>query len=152
MVEELLRYEPPVQMLTGRSTPADIDLAGTTIPKGAPLALVLAAGDRDPDRTDNQHLGFGSGIHYCYGPRSPGSRRRSHCPRWPADWCNPGWSPTRHLTGPALRGPRHLFVDIDAIAPAAEAAIGVQPRERVPRHRVPVDGYGNMASEASVLV
>ncbi|MFF0630196.1 cytochrome P450 [Streptomyces sp. NPDC004296] len=76
-VEELLRYEPPLQMRE-RFPHADIDVAGTTIPEGASVVLALASGNRDPmrfhepdrfdpTRTDNQHLGFGSGIHLCYG-------------------------------------------------------------------------------------
>lgn len=76
-VEELLRYEPPVHMRE-RIPLADIDVAGTTIPKGTPVVLVLASGNRDPKRfhdpdrfdpirPDNQHLGFGSGVHLCYG-------------------------------------------------------------------------------------
>jgi cytochrome P450 len=49
VVEELLRYEPPVQMLTNnRDTLDDIEVAGTTIPKGSRVTLVLAAGSRDP--------------------------------------------------------------------------------------------------------
>jgi hypothetical protein len=76
-VEELLRYEPPVHMRE-RIPRADIDVAGTTIPEGTSVVLVLASGNRDPmrfhepdrfdpTRPDNQHLGFGSGIHLCYG-------------------------------------------------------------------------------------
>ncbi|MFD7442503.1 cytochrome P450 [Streptomyces sp. NPDC059909] len=76
-VEELLRYEPPVHMRE-RIPLADIEVAGTTIPEGTPVVLVLASGNRDPKRfhepdrfdptrPDNQHLGFGSGIHLCYG-------------------------------------------------------------------------------------
>ena len=48
LVEELLRYEPPVQILPQRTALADIDIAGATIPKGSPIMLVLAAGNRDP--------------------------------------------------------------------------------------------------------
>ncbi|WP_432010296.1 cytochrome P450 [Streptomyces cucumeris] len=77
LVEEVLRHDPPVQM-SGRSALADIDIAGTTIPQGARIRLMLAAGNRDatrfddpgrfvPDRRDNAHLGFGGGIHYCVG-------------------------------------------------------------------------------------
>ncbi|MEV8517360.1 cytochrome P450 [Dactylosporangium sp. NPDC051484] len=145
LVEELLRYEPPVQLLSSRSTLADIDIAGTTIPKGSPLTLMLAAADRDPgrfpdpdrfdpDRADNQHLGFGSGIHYCYGAPlarveaqvalSELARRLVH-PRLVVD-------PPPYRPSPTLRGPRHLLVDIDAVATAAEAAAGARPRVRVP--------------------
>ena len=135
LVEELLRYEPPVQMRTNRATLADIDIAGTTIPAGSPLALVLAAGNRDPgrfadpdrfdpDRTDNAHLGFGGGIHYCFGAplarveaqvALPALARRLVNPRLVAD-------PPPYRPNPELRGPRHLLVEIDAVIPAAEAA------------------------------
>ncbi|WP_344118457.1 cytochrome P450 [Streptomyces blastmyceticus] len=61
-----------------RTPLADIEAADVTIPKGAPLVLALASGSRDllrfddPDRfditrPDNQHLGFGSGVHNCFG-------------------------------------------------------------------------------------
>ncbi|MFC8257214.1 cytochrome P450 [Streptomyces sp. NPDC057291] len=69
-VEELLRYEPPVHMRE-RIPRVDIKVAGTTIPDGTSLVLVLASGNRDPKRfpepdrfdptrPDKQHLGFGS--------------------------------------------------------------------------------------------
>ena len=50
LVEELLRFEPPVQYLPNRVALADIDVAGTTIPKGASIVLLVAAANRDPDR------------------------------------------------------------------------------------------------------
>ncbi|MFJ5532974.1 cytochrome P450 [Streptomyces sp. NPDC093261] len=76
-VEELLRYEPPVHMRE-RIPLADVDVAGTTLPAGSSVVLALASGNRDPKRfhepdrfdparVDNQHLGFGSGIHLCFG-------------------------------------------------------------------------------------
>jgi cytochrome P450 len=49
-VEEVLRYEPPVQFLAQRTTLDEIALAGTTIPKGVLVTLALAAGNRDPER------------------------------------------------------------------------------------------------------
>jgi cytochrome P450 len=138
LVEELLRYEPPVHMLTSRATLADIDIAGTTIPAGSPLALVLAAGNRDPKRfadpdrfdpgrADNQHLGFGGGIHICFGAplarveaqvALPALARRLVNPRLVAD-------PPPYRPSPVNHGPRHLPVDLDAIVPTAEA--GRQP-------------------------
>ena len=132
LVEELLRYEPPVHILPQRTTLADIHIAGTTIPAASPLVLVLAAGNRDPgrfpdpdrfnpDRTDNQHLGFGSGIHICFGAplarteaqvALPELARRLDNPRLVAD-------PPPYRPNPVLRGPRHLQVDYDAVAPAS---------------------------------
>ncbi|MFB7757621.1 cytochrome P450, partial [Streptomyces sp. NPDC056121] len=44
IVEELLRFEPPVQLVPQRTTLADIEVRGVTIPKGASLWLVLASG------------------------------------------------------------------------------------------------------------
>lgn len=135
LVEELLRYEPPVQFLPNRTATADIAVAGTIIPKGSPLTLLLAAGSRDPDRfrdpetfdpdrTDNAHLGFGNGIHYCFGAplarveaqvALPALARRLTNPRLVGD-------PPPYRPNPILRSPRHLIVDLDGVAPAAEPA------------------------------
>jgi cytochrome P450 len=134
VVEELLRYEPPVQFLSNRAALDDIDIAGTTIPRGAPITFVLAAGSRDPDHVANpgrfdpdreylEHLGFGGGIHYCFG--APLARpeakialtelaRRLENPHLVTD-------PPPYKPNPALRGPRHLPVTFDRIAPAPAA-------------------------------
>ncbi|MER5358451.1 cytochrome P450 [Streptomyces sp. NPDC002785] len=126
IVEELLRFEPPVQLLPQRTTLADIDICGVTIPKGASVWLVLASGNRDPqrfpdpdrfdpDRKDNQHLGFGSGIHNCFG--APLARleaqialtelaRRLNSPRLVED-------PPPYRQNAVLRGPRHLNIAFD---------------------------------------
>src|SRR5215469_13688602 len=135
LVEELLRYEPPVQMRTNRSTVADIDIAGTTIPKGSPLALVLAAGNRDPDhfvpdRTDNAHLSFFGGIHYCFGAPLARSETQVALPELARRLINPRLvaDPPPYRPNPVLRGPRHLFVEYDAVAPVArEAGQAVSP-------------------------
>ncbi|MCX4577444.1 cytochrome P450 [Streptomyces sp. NBC_01571] len=130
VVEELLRFEPPVQLLPQRSTLADIEVRGVTIPKGSSLWLVLAAGNRDPDRFENpdrfdpdrgdiQHLGFGSGIHSCFG--APLARleaqlalgelaRRLENPRLVED-------PPPYRQNAVLRGPRHLSIACDGIRP-----------------------------------
>ena len=78
-VDELLRYDAPVQYNVRRST-REVTLYGVTIPAGAPVFLLGASANRDPDawtapdtfdinrdRTEAQNLGFGYGIHSCLG-------------------------------------------------------------------------------------
>ncbi|MFE6721629.1 cytochrome P450 [Streptomyces albidoflavus] len=77
-IEELLRYDGPVEMATWRYATEPLRIGGADIAAGDPVLVVLAAADRDPERfadpdrldlarTDNQHLGYGHGIHYCIG-------------------------------------------------------------------------------------
>lgn len=77
-VEELLRYDGPVEIATWRFATEPLTLGGQRIAEGEPVLVVLAAADRDPERfeapdvldltrRDNQHLGYGHGIHYCLG-------------------------------------------------------------------------------------
>ncbi|MFI0739831.1 cytochrome P450 [Streptomyces sp. NPDC021100] len=77
-VEELLRYDGPVELATWRFATRDLTIGGQRIAEGDPVLVVLAAADRDPERfaepdtldlarSDNQHLGYGHGIHYCLG-------------------------------------------------------------------------------------
>jgi cytochrome P450 len=135
LVEELLRYEPPVQMRTNRATLADIDIAGTTIPAGSPLALVLAAGNRDPsqfadpdrfdpDRADNEHLSYGSGIHYCFGAPLARVETQVALPALAHRLVNPRLvtDPPPYRPSPELRGPRHLLIELDGVMPAPKAA------------------------------
>jgi cytochrome P450 len=76
-VEELLRYDSPVQ-LTSRWTREPVEFAGTRLEAYTEVMLILGAGNRDgrhfadPDRFDpwrdpNQPLSFGAGAHYCLG-------------------------------------------------------------------------------------
>jgi cytochrome P450 len=77
-VEEVLRYDPPVQR-TGRIAHADVDLDGTLVRRGEFVITLLGGANRDPDvypdparfdinRTSSvEHLAFSSGIHYCLG-------------------------------------------------------------------------------------
>lgn len=76
-VEELLRYDAPVQWMS-RVALDDIEIAGARIPKGNRVFLMLGAANRDPahfpdpdrldfHRTDIRHISFGLGIHYCVG-------------------------------------------------------------------------------------
>lgn len=77
-IEELLRYDGPVELATWRYATEPVTLGGQDIAAGDPVLVVLAAADRDPERfqdadtldlarSDNQHLGYGHGIHYCLG-------------------------------------------------------------------------------------
>ncbi|MFG3260338.1 cytochrome P450 [Streptomyces sp. NPDC048172] len=77
-VEELLRYDGPVELATWRFATEPLTIGGQPIAAGDPVLVVLAAADRDPakfadpdrldlTRRDNQHLGYGHGIHYCLG-------------------------------------------------------------------------------------
>ncbi len=127
VVEELLRFEPPVHFRT-RKTLAGIDIAGTTIPKGAPLVLLFASGNRDPkrfahperfdpDRAGNPHFGFGGGPHHCIG--APIARLEAEAalvalskrvvdPRLLED-------PPPYRPGASLRGPEHLMLGIAGV-------------------------------------
>ena len=77
-VEEMLRFESPVQRGTHRRTTEPVELGGTTIPTGSLVGALIGAANRDPEvfpepdrldirRTPNPHLAFGNGVHYCLG-------------------------------------------------------------------------------------
>jgi cytochrome P450 len=77
-IEELLRYDGPVETSTERFAREDVAIGDTVIPKGEMVMVVIAAADHDPERfpepntldiarADNKHLAFGKGIHHCLG-------------------------------------------------------------------------------------
>lgn len=76
-VEELLRYESPVQY-TGRAVKEDMELSGVPLRQGDAILFMLGAANRDPQqfkepdrlnlkRLNNPHLAFGAGAHFCIG-------------------------------------------------------------------------------------
>jgi cytochrome P450 len=76
-VEELLRFDAPVQVLA-RNTTKPLQLHGESLPAGARVLLLWGAANRDPRRYDDpdrlelgrpvlRHLSFGNGIHHCLG-------------------------------------------------------------------------------------
>lgn len=76
-VEELLRYDSPVQM-TKRIVIDNIEIGNQTIQAGEKIILCLGSANRDPaqfanpdqlnfNRCENNHLAFGDNIHYCLG-------------------------------------------------------------------------------------
>ena len=127
-VEEVQRLQGSVQFFPSRWATADIEIGGTRIPAGSAVFLVWAAANRDPRRfpdpdrfdpmrEDNEHLGFGSGIHTCFG--GPLARlevnlalevflRRVKSPRLVVD-------PPPYRHNQIFRGPRNLWVDFARI-------------------------------------
>jgi cytochrome P450 len=77
-IEELLRYDGPVETSTSRWAREDSEFHGQLIKRGDLVRVVLTSANRDRDqfeaadelrldRTENRHLAFGYGIHYCLG-------------------------------------------------------------------------------------
>jgi cytochrome P450 len=130
VVEELLRYEPPVHFLPQRVALADITIAGVTIPKGSSIVLALAAGSRDPahvqdpdrfdpDRLYNQHLGFGGGVHHCFGAALARLEAQIALSQLAHRLVNPrlATDPPPYRPSSTLRGPRHLVIEFDGVLP-----------------------------------
>ncbi|MDV9172730.1 cytochrome P450 [Streptomyces sp. W16] len=76
-VEELMRYDTPLQLFE-RWVLDEIEIDGTVIPRGAEIAMLFGSANHDPavfaspdhldlTRTDNPHISFSAGIHYCIG-------------------------------------------------------------------------------------
>jgi cytochrome P450 len=137
-VEELLRYDSPVQM-SDRVATEDIQVGRTHVLKGESVAVVFGAANRDPDqfadpdrldvtRNPNRHFSFGYGIHFCLGAplarvegqiainailrRLPNLRLLTDTPRW---------RPTITLRG--LKALPVSFAPGSKPEPAAEAAV-----------------------------
>jgi cytochrome P450 len=78
-VEELVRYDGPVERTLTRWASRDVELRGQEIRRGDLVIVLLGAADRDPERfaspdtldvlaeRDVKHVGFGRGSHYCLG-------------------------------------------------------------------------------------
>ncbi|MFJ9639077.1 cytochrome P450 [Streptomyces sp. NPDC101178] len=125
-VEEILRFEGPVETPTYRFTTEPIDIGGTVIPGGGELVLVaMSDANRDPARYPDAsrfditrdargHIAFGHGIHYCLGAPLARIETRvairsllERCPelRLAADPATLDWR-----TGLLMRGPLSLPV------------------------------------------
>jgi cytochrome P450 len=77
--EEMIRFDPPLQLFERWVLTDDFAIGDVAIPRGAKIALLFGAANRDPrvfDRPDEfdagrenaaQHIGFGGGIHVCIG-------------------------------------------------------------------------------------
>jgi cytochrome P450 len=77
LLEEVLRYDSPVQVVFRRTT-QEVELSGVTIPADAAVFILIGSANRDetkfpapdhfdPQRDASEHLAFGFAIHYCLG-------------------------------------------------------------------------------------
>jgi cytochrome P450 len=77
-IEEILRFESPVQQGTFRTTTEPMDIAGAKLDAGSRVTAIIGSANRDPEqfpdpdrfdvtRTPNRHLAFGMGFHFCLG-------------------------------------------------------------------------------------
>jgi cytochrome P450 len=127
-IEEVLRLQSAVQFFPSRSVTADVEVGGVVIPAGSAVHLLYGAANRDPKRfpepekfdikrKDNQHVGWGRGVHSCVG--GPLARlevnialetflRRVENPRLVVD-------PPPYRVNQVFRGPLHLEVEFDRI-------------------------------------
>jgi cytochrome P450 len=125
--EEVVRWEPPVTLILRRAT-RDTVLAGVAIEKGADVALMIGAANRDdrkytePDRYDmfrsqRQHVGFGFGVHVCLGMHLARMESRiainTLFDRLGPFTLDPDADPP-HIEGMAFRSPLSLPVVFDA--------------------------------------
>ena len=78
-VEEMIRYDPPLQLFERWVLTDDFAVGDVPVPRGGKIAMLFGAANRDPrvfGRPDEfdvarenaaQHIGFGGGIHVCIG-------------------------------------------------------------------------------------
>ena len=115
-VEELLRYESPIQFV-GRVAKDEMEICGVRLRQGQRIVFMLGAANRDPrqfrnpdhldlNRLPNPHLAFGAGEHFCIGnqlARLEGQiailRMVQRFPRIRLAIQNPQWAPNYGLRG-----------------------------------------------------
>ncbi|MDQ0947411.1 cytochrome P450 [Streptomyces phaeochromogenes] len=77
-IEEMLRYDGPVENCMDRLALVDVEMGGVTIPAGSTVLITMADADRDPERFQHAdrfdirrdsrgHVAFGHGLHHCLG-------------------------------------------------------------------------------------
>jgi unspecific monooxygenase len=76
-VEEMLRFDSALQLFE-RTATEPVEVGGVRVEEGEKIAVLLGAANRDPavfdapdefrvDRTPNNHVAFGVGVHFCIG-------------------------------------------------------------------------------------
>jgi cytochrome P450 len=143
-VEELLRYDSPVQA-TMRTATEDVDLDGTTIQQGTGVFVAIGGANRDPavfsepdrliiDRPNaSRHLAFSLGMHHCLGPALARLEARVAFEELTRRY------PRLELAGPPVRRPRLILRGFETIPvreparPAGAPGRKVKPAESVSR-------------------
>lgn len=128
LVEETLRYDPPVQFLLRQAT-QPVTLSGTKIPAGATVMALIGAANRDETRFAHagrfhmtrhspKHLSYGFGIHYCPGAYLSRLEARIALTTALALLQNPALKNTAIplMDSVQLRGPKHLYLTFEAAA------------------------------------
>ncbi|RSO11759.1 cytochrome P450 [Streptomyces sp. WAC 06783] len=124
-VEEMLRYDGPVETATWRFTAEPVEIGGVEIPAGEIVLVGLAGADRDPERFEapdtfditretRGHVAFGHGIHFCLGAPLARVEGRiavrtllDRCPDLALDTAPEALT---WRAGMTIRGPQHLPV------------------------------------------
>jgi hypothetical protein len=76
-IEELMRFDSPLQLFE-RTATEDVEIGGITVARGQKIAALLGSANRDPavfdepdrldvGRSENPHISFGAGVHFCIG-------------------------------------------------------------------------------------
>lgn len=130
VVEEVLRLDPPLQ-LVHRYAAADLDVAGTRVPKGTTLLLLLAAANRDPElrtapeafepATESGHLAFGQGIHFCLGAFLARLEGRLALTRFAQRVADPRGGSPAYRENVSMRGLASLDIQISHFQPRSLA-------------------------------
>ena len=148
-IDEILRYEPPGPQVA-RYVNRDVEVHGTTVPKGSAMLFIVASGNRDerryPDserfdihRQTRSHLVFGYGIHTCIGAALARIEGRvaleeiiKRFPEWEVDYDNAelmststvrGWDALPVFTQPGSRPARPRN---DKVAKLAAAPVSLE--------------------------
>ncbi|TFV80173.1 cytochrome P450 [Blastococcus sp. CT_GayMR20] len=76
-IEELMRFDSPLQLFE-RTATGDVEVGGVVVEEGQKIAALLGSANHDPaafdrpevldlGRSDNPHISFGAGVHFCIG-------------------------------------------------------------------------------------